>query len=262
MPRDSNGNASLVPGYLAVTGQKVLASQHNPPLEDLASMMTGTLPRNGSAGMLADMTMGGFRITGLGNGVSDDDAVNRGQLNSFVPTGVILPYGGQFQPDGWFFCLGQELNRTTYAALFAVIGVTFGAGDGSLTFNVPDMRGRVIAGRDENAGGRLAAFYGAVAMLIGGALGVASHVLTLSQSPSHDHGGTVTAAGSHAHTVLALQATAGPTIAGTAGAGVNAATISTSTAPDHSHAIAAQGGDQAHPNAQPTLIANYIIKAF
>ena len=63
MPSDSSGNYSLPPGYLAQTGQKILASQHNPPLEDIAAFLTGSVPRNGSAPMGADLPMAGFKIT-------------------------------------------------------------------------------------------------------------------------------------------------------------------------------------------------------
>lgn len=65
-----------------------------------------------------------------------------------IPAGVMLPYGGAAAPSGWLLCGGQAVNRVTYAALFTAIGVAFGVGDGSTTFNVPDLRGRVPAGLD------------------------------------------------------------------------------------------------------------------
>ena len=55
--------------------------------------------------------------------------------------GVIQMYAGTTPPDGWLLCDGSAVSRTTYAALFAVIGTTYGAGDGSTTFNLPDLRG-------------------------------------------------------------------------------------------------------------------------
>jgi microcystin-dependent protein len=72
-----------------------------------------------------------------------------------IPAGVMLPYGGTSAPSGWLLCAGQQVNRVTYAALFTAIGVAFGVGDGSTTFNVPDLRGRVAAGLD-NMGGSAA----------------------------------------------------------------------------------------------------------
>lgn len=62
------------------------------------------------------------------------------------PIGSILPYGGATAPSGWFICDGTAVSRTTYAELFAVIGTSFGAGDGSTTFNLPDMRESVPKG--------------------------------------------------------------------------------------------------------------------
>ena len=63
-----------------------------------------------------------------------------GTLFADCPVGVINPYGGATAPDGWLLCQGQALSRTEYADLFAVIGTNFGSGDGSTTFNLPDMR--------------------------------------------------------------------------------------------------------------------------
>lgn len=69
--------------------------------------------------------------------------------------GVVLPYAGSTAPSGFLFCYGQALSRTTYKRLFDVIGTQFGAGDGSTTFNVPDLRGRTVAASD-NMGGTAA----------------------------------------------------------------------------------------------------------
>lgn len=82
MPRDSGGTFSLVSGYLAVTGQPIEASQHNPPLEDIATALTGSLPRNGAAAMQANLAMAGFKVTGMADGSAADDAVTKSQLDS------------------------------------------------------------------------------------------------------------------------------------------------------------------------------------
>lgn len=68
-----------------------------------------------------------------------------GQL---TPIGALMPYAGATAPSRWLLCDGAAVSRTTYARLFGVIGTTFGAGDGSTTFNVPNMLGRVPIGRD------------------------------------------------------------------------------------------------------------------
>lgn len=66
-----------------------------------------------------------------------------------APSGVVLPFAGSTAPSGWLLCFGQAVSRTTYASLFAAIGTAFGVGDGSTTFNLPDMRGRVPGGKDD-----------------------------------------------------------------------------------------------------------------
>jgi microcystin-dependent protein len=68
-----------------------------------------------------------------------------------VPTGVILSYGGASAPTGWLLCDGSAVSRTTFAGLFAVLSTSFGVGDGSTTFNLPDLRGR-FSRYDDNMG--------------------------------------------------------------------------------------------------------------
>lgn len=67
-------------------------------------------------------------------------------IGSFEPLGSIKMYAGSTAPDKWLFCRGQAVSRTTYAKLFGVIGTTYGAGDGSTTFNLPDLRDRMPIG--------------------------------------------------------------------------------------------------------------------
>lgn len=68
-----------------------------------------------------------------------------------VPTRVILSYGGANAPTGWLLCDGRAISRTTFAGLFAVLSTSFGVGDGSTTFNLPDLRGR-FPRYDDNMG--------------------------------------------------------------------------------------------------------------
>jgi microcystin-dependent protein len=67
---------------------------------------------------------------------------------SVSPSGLISAYAGATAPTGWLLCDGSAVSRTTYAALFAAIGTTYGSGDGSTTFNVPNLKGRAPFGRD------------------------------------------------------------------------------------------------------------------
>jgi len=74
-----------------------------------------------------------------------------------IPSGMIAPFagpadGGHTPPTGWFLCFGQAVSRSTYANLFTAIGTTYGVGDGTTTFNLPDLRGRTIAGQDDMGG--------------------------------------------------------------------------------------------------------------
>ena len=69
---------------------------------------------------------------------------------NIAPTGTVLPFAGSTAPEGWLLCQGTAINRTTYATLFAVISTTYGTGDGSTTFNLPDMRGVFARGQGTN----------------------------------------------------------------------------------------------------------------
>lgn len=69
-----------------------------------------------------------------------------GTLYADSPIGSIIPYGGTVAPRGWFICDGSALNRLTYVELFAVIGTAYGSGDGSTTFNLPDLRESTVKG--------------------------------------------------------------------------------------------------------------------
>src|SRR5690606_11476130 len=68
------------------------------------------------------------------------------------PAGVLSAYAGDTAPFGWLLADGSEVSRTTYSKLFAAISDTYGAGDGSTTFNLPDLRGRIPIGKDDMGG--------------------------------------------------------------------------------------------------------------
>src|SRR3990167_10544352 len=69
-----------------------------------------------------------------------------------ILAGLIVPYGSSTPPNGWLLCNGDAISRTTYAPLFSHIGTAFGVGDGSTTFNVPDLRGRAPIGAGTGSG--------------------------------------------------------------------------------------------------------------
>jgi microcystin-dependent protein len=117
-----------------------------------------------------------------------DGAVTQAKLNSsvtLVPTGAIMPFAMNTAPSGWLAANGSAVSRTTYAALFAAIGTTYGAGDGSTTFTLPDLRGYFVRGSGTNSDGVAAGTFGAKQ-----ADGLISHThsgTTGNDSPDHTH---------------------------------------------------------------------------
>ena len=98
-------------------------------------------------------------------------------MDAVVPIGAVLPFYGTRPPKNWLLCYGQEVSRTDYKALFDVIGTSAGGGDGSTTFNVPDLRGKVIYGQGQSD----------FTLITGTNVGETHHTLTLAEMPSHGH---------------------------------------------------------------------------
>lgn len=166
----------------------------------------------------------------------------KAHVQAHVPAGSMMPYAGATAPAGWLLCYGQTVSRTSYAALFTAIGTTYGSGDGSTTFNLPDCRGRVLAGKDDMGGSAASRLTnsgtgnpGINGATLGAAGGVDRHTLTVAQMPSHTHSLNAIVAGSGV---------------GNGGAGTGQTASVTGSA----------GSDQAHPNVQPTIVVNYIIR--
>lgn len=82
----------------------------------------------------------------------DNTQLLQALMKMLAPAGTIHAYAGATAPYGYFMCHGQEVSRTNYARLFSVIGTTYGAGDGSTTFNLPDLRAEFIRGLDSGRG--------------------------------------------------------------------------------------------------------------
>lgn len=103
-----------------------------------------------------------------------------------IPPGTVWQYCGNTAPDQWLLCDGSAVSRVTYADLFAVIGESFGEGDGASTFNVPDMRGRFVRGWDNGAGNDPDAA-SRVELATGGATGDAIGSYQDYDFPEHSH---------------------------------------------------------------------------
>lgn len=163
-----------------------------------------------------------------------------------TPVGVVLPFAGNVAPGGYLLCDGQAVSRETYSTLFSVIGITFGSGNGSTTFNVPDLRGEFIRGLDGGRGvdsGRV----------LGSAQG--------SANLSHAHTGSASQVGNHSHD---MQYGASLHVA-YSGSWENAQSYSnadatTGQAGAHTHTISLNnsGGTEARPR---NIALNHIIKA-
>ncbi|WP_246188836.1 phage tail protein [Nitratireductor arenosus] len=259
MPR-AGGVYSLPGSYKATTGQPITVAQHNPVLEDIGTALTGSLPRDGSAAMQANMPMGAKRVTNMAAGTEPTDAVTRAQLVALLPPGIINDYAGPSAPAGWLLCYGQAVSRSTYSTLFAAIGTTYGSGDGSTTFNLPDHRGRVSAGKDDMGGTSANRLSSIGSTALGAVGGSQTHVLSIAEMPSHNHDGTTGNAGAHNHTV-SDSTTADGTGFDFGSGYIQPAVVTrvTSDAPNHAHTIPSQGGGGAHNNVQPTIITNKII---
>ena len=164
-----------------------------------------------------------------------------------APTGSVYTFAGATVPTGWLKCNGALLSRTTYAALFAVIGTTYGAGDGSTTFALPDLRGEFVRGFDDARG-----------VDTGRALGSAQ----AGQNASHTHTASTSPAGGHNH-VFENLARQNDSDRGTGNASLwsidNTAIQTTSAVGDHIHAITvnADGGNESRPR---NVAMHYIIK--
>lgn len=186
-----------------------------------------------------------------------------------VPTGVLYPYAGSSAPSGYVLCDGSAISRTTYAELFAVLGTAYGSGDGSTTFNVPDLRGRVPAGAD-NMGGSAASRLtsggsGVDGATLGATGGAETHTMTTTEMPSHTHTQNSHNHSQNPHTHYIFSGPAGgvhPTIQQNGNNGALYGPVQTVTATNNPATATNQntGGGAAHNNVQPVVVTNYIIK--
>ena len=162
MPYDSQGHFTRVHSWTSdyENGIEIVCDRHDEEDDNFAQGLNMALCRDGRAVMTGNLKLGSNKITGLANGETVNDAVNKGQLDA-VQTALeesiaaieIENYLGDIKASlqtanhgNWLLCNGQAVSRTTYADLYALIGTNFGEGDGATTFNVPNYQGKFLRG--------------------------------------------------------------------------------------------------------------------
>ena len=207
------------------------------------SVSFGKKSEAGDSDKMFEIRMNQIKFEGAtnidGNTCINGDLIVNGDLVEFLPIGTILPYSSINVPRGYMICDGRELSRTDYSDLFDVIGTNYGVGNGSTTFNIPNLTGRVPVGINsadstfEN---------------LGNSGGEKTHTLTTNEMPSHTHIPTW-----QSNCPPWLQAGGYGQISPSASGGANKANIGNLS-------INNTGGGQAHNNLQPYVVITYIIK--
>jgi microcystin-dependent protein len=176
-----------------------------------------------------------------------------------VPLAAGMDYWGWTTPNSAFaFPVGQAISRTTYANLFAIMSTTYGSGDGSTTFNLPDKTGRVSAMKETAASRLTSAYFGGNSANLGAVGGSESHALTTTQMPSHTHANSLSDPG-HSHVISNWNGGAG-NAGGSPGGFENPNQQTGTSVTGISINNAAAGGGGAHNNVQPTIVCNYVIR--
>jgi microcystin-dependent protein len=210
------------------------------------------LPNGNDPIGLAGMTAAGLLAQLSGSAtdfVGGDNACHA--IQNFVPTGICMPYVGTVAPSGFLLCDGSEVDRTIYAALFAICGIAFGQGNGTTTFNLPDLRSRIPLGA--GAGPLL------TARSVGQKGGEENHLLSVAELASHGHTASVSDP-THSHTVPYVQNAGYGNASSGVGEPGNRTVPSGYSATGIQVSIGANGGNAGHNNMQPYTVLTYIVK--
>lgn len=164
-----------------------------------------------------------------------------------IDIGTIVPFSGAIAqiPNGFMLCDGSAISRTTYATLFSIIGTTYGEGDGSTTFNLPNLQGKTLVGVDSED---------TDFDTLGETGGEKTHTLLTSEMPSHNHNRIRVVAGNQ------FLGIAGGSYANVAGLNLNSGKYPYTDETNTNVETSNTGGGQSHNNLQPYITINYIIK--
>ena len=199
--------------------------------------------------------------------------VQGGATNPYqIPVAGGMPFFASTAPNSSFaFPYGQAISRSTYAVLFGLVSTAYGSGDGSTTFNLPDLRGRVLAGLDNMGGSNAARLSSVISSTTLGAVGgEQTHALSSGELAAHTHTGvTGNDSPTHAHNYTAPNAANDTAITAVSG-GTSTAKFWTGSAvnvtnnenANHTHSFTTDstGSGAAHNNTQPTMVVNYIMR--
>lgn len=232
---------NLPAGYLWANGQAISRTTYARLFAALTVAITGTTASASATVSAVSQDLTQLPISVVGLPVSGAGIPAGTVINAVTSSTVTL-----------------SQNATASASGVAITVAPFGVGDGATTFNVPDRRGRAGVGHDlmgTSAAGRITTAGGGVnGALLGHGAGVETHTLTTAQMPVHNHG--VTDPG-HSHTIGALSSAGG---SGTASGSGFSGTVSVSGTATTGITINNNGSGNAHPNVQPSIVMNYIIK--
>lgn len=241
MPRNASGVYSL-PVSAYISGTTIKSSDMNTNLSDIATALTQSLATTGistmtgpvkaadgsaaapaytfgtetnlgfyrSAGGAVGFASGGILIVTLNaSGITlSGTALYTDAVGGVVTArviGEVIDYAGSTAPSRWLLCFGQAISRATYALLFAIVGITYGAGDGVTTFNLPDCRGRTTYGKDDMGGAaanRITVAGGNFdGTVLGGTGGLQNHTMVVGELVAHSHTVNITDPG-HTHSLV------------------------------------------------------------
>ena len=296
MPRNGSGTYTL-PEASFTPGTTISSTAVNNNFSDVALALTGSLSIDGQSSMTGSIEGFAGNVTEPGYSFASDpdtgffsvsdgvigassNGVLVGVINSSgfssaggvglsFPIGMMVDYGGVAAPTGWLLCAGQAISRTTYAALFATIGIAYGSGNGVTTFNVPDLRGATGFGKDDMGGtaaGKITtAGSGIDGLTLGASGGAQSGTLLQANLPSVTLATSIASGqGGHTHTTtIALKSMqlSGGSDAGGGGVFYPSAAINAATLPAMTGTTPLGGSGTAVNKMNPALIVNKIIYA-